>query len=297
MRRLLHFAFHLMCFSGSAHAIILFGLDNSENQSDPLTGVPFDAVARVSNATSGQIGGSAVHLGDGWMLTADHVGSIAFTTFDGSEFYNRDVSQPTVQIGTTDMKLFRLDTVPAVSAAQIYFGSAETTAPATLIAWGRGRDPSVPVNSDTVAWSNSLNTSAKRWGENRPAAIDDLSYFNENTSKSYDQETIFTVLGDSNTGLGANEAGLLTHDSGSGMFQQIGGVWYLIGLAYAVEVSGVSTFGDDDINSIDRGDLNYFVRVSTYSDEILTVIPEPSTAAVAGLLAMLMVTRRRRERG
>jgi len=285
--------FLLVCFwSTSAQAIILFGLDNSANQTDPGTGVPFDAVARVSNSTSGQIGGSAIHLGDGWMITADHVGSIAFTTFDGSTFYNRDTTQPTIQIGTTDMKLFRLDTTPTVGKANIYAGTSENAGPATLIGWGRGRDPNVPIGSTSVTWSNSLNTSAKRWGLNRPAGLIADSYtFN---SKNYMQDTILTVLGSDPTGLGENEAAVITHDSGSGMFQQIDGIWYLIGLAVRVEFSGVSTFGNDDILSPERGDLNYFVRTSAYQNEIMAyVIPEPEVGLL-GIIGIFALSLRRR---
>lgn len=289
MHLLFSVTFLMFLCCGSARAIILFGLDNLANQTDPGTGVPFDAVARVSNALSGQIGGSAVHLGNGWMLTADHVGSIAFTTFNGTDFYNRDVSVEPIRIETTDMKLFRLDTTPTVAAAQIYFGSGETTAPATLIGWGRGRDPSVPVNTSSVAWSNSLTTSAKRWGWNRPASVDDLSY--TLNAKNYEQEVILTILGGSPSGLGANEAAAITHDSGSGMFQQIGGEWYLIGLAATVEVSGTSVFGSDDLSPT-RGDWNAFVRVGTYYDAIMQEIPEPSTSALSGLLALLAMMRR-----
>lgn len=283
----------LLFFCNSANAIILLGFGNTANQTDPGTGVPFNAVARVSNATVGSIGGSAVHLGGGWMITADHVGLIAFTTFDGATFYNRDVSVAPIQIGATDMKLFRLTTIPPVSAATVYSGSAENTGPATLIGFGRGRDPNSVVGSSTVAWSNSLNTSAKRWGLNRPAALITDSY--TLNSKLYEQQTILTVLGSDPTGLGGNEAAVLTHDSGSGMFQQINGVWYLIGLAVRVEVSGSSEFGNDDISSPTRGDLNYFVRVSDYHAEIMgEMIPEPSITLLTVSLAMLCMLQRRR---
>lgn len=282
----------LMLFSGNAKAIILLGLDNSANQTDPGTGVPFDAVARVSNALSGSIGGSAVHLGNGWMITANHIGAIAYTTFDGSTFYNRDVSVLPQRIGTTDMKLFRLETTPTVGAARIYSGTSENTGPATLIGWGRGRDPNVPVNSTTVNWSNSLSTSAKRWGLNRPATIINDSY--THSLINYEQESILTVLGDSTTGLGANEAAAITHDSGSGMFQQISGEWYMIGLATRVEVANVSTFGDDNIASLDRGDVNFFIRMGTYEDDIMAIVPEPSTTVVTGLFAVLALMRRQR---
>lgn len=283
---------------GSAHAIILFGLDNSANQTDPETGVPFDAVARLSNTAGTSLGGSAVHIGAGWMITANHVNPFDSATFDGTTFYHRDTSTPTVQLGTSDMKLFRLTATPTVGAANIYTGSAETTAAATIVGWGRGRDPSVPVGSNTVAWSGSDSTSAKRWGLNRPAGLTNAIY------SSYNFESIYTILGSSTgspSGLGENEAAMAMLDSGGGMFQQIDGIWYLIGIAVAVETANSSFFGNDA--PIDgRGNANFFARVSTYSDDVFSItgitgIPEPSIVFLAGIGLLAMCGYRHRDRG
>lgn len=284
-----------MCCCASAHAIILFGLDNAANQTDPGTGVPFDAVARVSNTAGTTLGGTAIHIGDGWMLTANHVGPFDSATFDGVSFYQRDLSVPTVQLGTADLKLYRLTAAPTVSAVNVYSGSAEHTGPATLIGWGRGRDTSVPINSNSVTWSTSDATSAKRWGLNKPVGYTDIAY------SGYDFQSTYTILGSDTgvpSGLGENEAAVLMLDSGAGMFQQIGGVWYLIGVAVTVEVSGTSLFGNDDVVA-GRGHANYFARISPYSDDIMqaTGIPEPSIVAVTGFFAMLLLTRRQRNRG
>lgn len=277
---------------GIAQAVILFGLDNSANQTDPGTGVPFDAVARVSNTAGTTLGGSAVHIGGGWMLTANHVGPFDSATFDGTTFYSRDTSIATVQLGTADMKLFRLTETPTVSAANIYAGSSENTGSATIIGWGVGRDPNVAVNSSTVGWGNN-STSAKRWGLNNPAGLTTIN------SGGYDFEALFTILGSSNgvpPGSGANEAAVTLLDSGGGMFQQIDGIWYLIGIATNVETFGSSSFGNN-ANIAGRGDANFYARVSNYYDQILSVtaIPEPSAAMLICLsMAALFVRRTRR---
>jgi len=272
-----------------AQAVILFGLDNSANQTDPGTGVPFDAVARVSNSSGTTLGGSAVHIGGGWMITANHVGPFDAATFDGVSFYSRDTSTPTVQLGTADMKLFRLTQTPTVSAANVYSGASETTGPATIIGWGVGRDPSIAVNSSTVTWGNE-STSAKRWGLNNPAGLFTI------TSGGYDFEAIFTILGASSglpPGLGASEAAVTLLDSGGGMFQQIDGIWYLIGIATNVEVGGSSSFGNNDLSG-ERGDANFFARVGNYSDQIFSItgIPEPSAAMLLCLSMTALCARR-----
>lgn len=274
-----------LALCSSSHAIILFGLDNSANQTDPGTGVPFASVARVFNGST--LGGSAVYLGNRWMLTANHVGPFNSVTFDGTNNYSWDGVAP-IQIGTTDMKLFRLTATPNVSAAALYAGNSELTAPATLVGWGVGRDPNVPVDSDVVGWGGS-STSEKRWGLNEP-----MGFINV-TSGGHTYQAVYTVLGSGSgtpPGLGANEAAATLLDSGSGLFQQFGGDWYLTGLAAAVQTSGTSNFGNNQINE-PRGDRNFFVRISQYETEIAAIIPEPGTA-IFGVIALLVCTLRRR---
>ena len=48
-----------------ARAVILFGLDNSANQTDPGTGFAFGSVGLLSDAAKANPMGSAIHLGNG----------------------------------------------------------------------------------------------------------------------------------------------------------------------------------------------------------------------------------------
>jgi len=272
-----------------AGAAILFGLDNTANQTDPGTGVPFSGVGMLADAGLANPMGSAIYLGGGYMLTANHVGMKPYVTFDGSTFYQRDLSFSPVQVAANvDMQIFRLTTAPTVAAANPYTGVGEQIAPATLVGWGKGRDPTVPVDSLAVAWGDN-STIAKRWGLNTPRGLVTLSTGVESYAGLY------TVLGSetgSPAGLGASEAGATLYDSGSGLFQNLGGTWYLIGLTVGVDTAGTSNFGNDK-SSDPNGDLNYFVRVGTYSSAILAIIPEPSAAALlAG--GIWVIFRRRR---
>ncbi len=273
----------------SAGAVILFGLGNSANQTDPGTGVPFSGVGMLSDAGLANPMGSAIYLGGGYMLTANHVGMKPYVTFDGSTFYQRDLSFSPVQVAANvDMQIFRLTTLPTVAAANVYTGASEQIAPATQIGWGLGRDPTVPVDSLAVAWGDT-STIAKRWGLNTPLGLVTLS----TGVGSY--AGFYTVLGSetgSPAGLGASEAAATLDDSGSGLFQQIGGTWYLIGLTVGVDTFGTSTFGNDQ-SANPNGDGNYFVRVGTYSSQIVSIIPEPSAAGLlAGGIGVLFRRRR-----
>jgi len=95
-------------------------------------------------------------------------------------------------------------------------------------------------------------------------------------------------------GLGASEAAATVYDSGSALFQNIFGVWYLIGVTTAVQTNGTSNFGNDQ-TSAPKGDSNYFVRVSAYDTQINAIIPEPSAVALFLLGTGAFFLKRRRD--
>lgn len=288
----------LVCFFvlvQPAGAMILFGLDNSANQSDPGTGVPFESVGLLSNAEIAAISGSTVHLGDGYMLTANHVGMASYVIFDGTTFYERDLSYIPTQVAPgVDMKIFKLNSTPTVGAASLYTGTAETGNAATQVGWGFGRVPTIPVNSLSVSWGDS-STVAKRWGLNTPLEAGGISY------PGYSYGALITYAGSgegSPPGLGPNEAASADKDSGSALFQEFSGIWYLVGLTTVVETADSSTFGNDAVDSSEspdplRGDANGFVRISTYQSAILASIPEPTTAMCLLGSTILLLRRRR----
>jgi len=291
-----------------APALVLWGLDNSANQSDPGTGAPWNAVAKVTNSDGSLLMGSAVYLGDGFLLTANHVImdlTYSFITFDEVEFFSID---PSFNDGVrtygkqvapnVDMAVFKLTSIPvSATAVNLLAAPDELIAPATLIGWGIGRSDASPLESTNVAWGIDA-TSAKRWGLNEPKALANINY----QAGSY--EAIVTILGAagpefSPDGLGNAEAGATLYDSGSGLFQQIAGEWYLIGLTTAVEGPGSSVYGDDATSGAGRGDANFFARISTYEQDITALVPEPGTISLLALAtaAMLAVAACRRRRG
>ena len=292
-----------------ADAVILYGAGNDANLTPPASGAPFDAVARVQSSPGAQNGGSGVHLGGGYMLTAAHIANteIASVTFDSVNFYSRDLSFSPVQIGgTADMKIFRLSSVPTVGSAAIYTGTSEMSHGGTLIGWGRGRVEGSALNTNTVPLADGGTPLVKRWGTNDPTrTIDDFSIL------SFTFDAIETVLGNvggnpNNNGTGDFEAAATPRDSGAGYFQQIDGNWYLTGIATFIiqQNTDNATYGNDVAWSgnsngtlsapVGTGDPNFYVRVSSYADEILMVIPEPSSALLAWLALSGLIMRRRR---
>lgn len=297
-----------------AEAVILFGAGNDANLTDPGTGLPFDAVGRVQSSLGAQNGGSGVHLGGGYMLTAAHISQTETNTvtFDGTTTYQRDLNFSPVQIGNTDMRLFRLTSVPTVGAVNIYSGSDEFQNSGYLVGWGRGREEGSDLSTNTVPIAGSGTPLVRRWGTNDPTrTINDFNYTRSSTTYNFD--AIETVLGNqsgnpSTHGTGDFEAAATVRDSGAGYFQEIDGVWYLTGLAVVIfqQDPGNVTYGNDVAWSgstvgVDygrpqgAGDANVYVRISSYADEIAMIIPEPSSAMMFTVtLAGLLMRRSRR---
>ena len=265
-----------MTLCTSAYAVILYSGDNSANQSAPdaaRTAI-YNAVARVTNATGTSSNGTAVHIRGKYILTADHVGGIAYFLLNGS-IYQRDPSFTPVSFGSVDMKLIKLIKDPGLPEIELYTGTRDIRywqggwqyATGTLIGWGRGRDPSDP-SGPTWNWGDD-STIAKRWGTNRIEDTESLNYSLGGTNYTY--QGLQTKLGSNN---GANEAAMSYYDSGSGLFIEDSGTWKLAGLATLVQAGGSSIFSFATNNSINY--KNYFVRIRSYASQIEAAIPDLS---------------------
>ena len=86
------------------------------------------------------------------------------------------------------------------------------------------------------------------------------------------------------------------NDSGSGMFFEYLGNWYLSGIGFAVDVNGSSFYDREAETAGDQPDRSFFVRISTYHSQIsaaLSVIPEPGTGSLLGIAGLLIFLLRR----
>lgn len=291
--------------ASSAHGIINFGRTNGENTSDPGNGSPFGSVAEITFFSLNDPRGSGVYLGNNFVLTANHVdvnlggaGQVRFNPA-GSAIAIDTTFTPVQVAPGLDLKIIRLVSDPGVPAVKLLSTPIESTlTTATVVGWGIGRDPGEPINTNSVTWDASFTTQDKRWGENVIRGAQTIEYTN---GQAFSYEALFTILGSGTgdpAGVGANEAAATTLDSGGGLFQFLEGEWQLVGVATLVEeaVENTSTFADDSIVA-GRGDANFYVRISEYADEINSIIPEPSTYALAfGALALLIATRYRARR-
>lgn len=280
-------------------AIILYGKDNDGNQAAPASGAPWDYVARLTNSDGSQVGSSAVYLGWGYMLTADHVANRSHVTFDGTTNWAVQAGS-TQQVGeNADLKIFRLSEDPALAPLMLYEDAVESgdlDQVSTLVGWGVGRDPLTSPGTNDVPWGTNA-TRSKRWGTNTTDGS--LETFSPGDGRT--TEALVTFL---DNDAGADEAAATLHDSGSALFQFFDDTWYLSGIAIGVtqkvgdSEQNHSRFGAGLGGILHSGDENYFARIATYSDDINAVIPEPSTWAVfAGVCALgftSLIRRRKR---
>lgn len=182
-------------------------------------------------ATSGT-DGSAIYLGNGWVLTANHVragkvrfGDTTYTALPGT-------SQ---QIAGADLLVFRVASPPTLPSVSI--GSAALIAGTDVLTCGTGvgqeqEKLSWDINKATTPWTWVLNgpqtdatgyawstTRAQRWGTNEISDASGSSLFTtENFAMAFD-------VGDT-----TYEAQAANKDSGTTVFAKNDGTWELIGL-------------------------------------------------------------------
>lgn len=286
-------------------ALVLYGLDNLANTTDPGT-VPWDASARIANYDESTTAvsspaGTGVHLGNGYMLTADHVVVRSHVSFDGSTWLAVDSSFTPVQVAPdVDLKIFRLSTTPNTTAVVLHDNSGgEFNTSGTSVGWGRGREFDAQIGQDIQDFGKD-GTIDKRWGTNTIKAVEQQSW--ELGSTTYTQEALISVLGNTE---GVNEAALALWDSGSPFFQDINGTIVLSGIAATRSMQNgavgdfKATFGDDRLtgNPNGVGDQNLFVQVGAYADEIAAIVPEPGHYGLyAAWLGLIAIFGRRRVR-
>ena len=268
-----------------ARAIVFFSQGNDANLISPGGGLPWDNVVQMQSST-GPIG-TGVYLGNRYVLTAGHLGSLTSVKV-GFVGYLLD-SSPAVAIGRADMKLVRLASDPGLSGVRLNINPSADGGAAHLVGYGVGRADSSALSSSPVTWGDS-STAIKRWGTN---LVDGAILGAE--AAGYTSDLLRTEF---NSNAGVNEAALTIYDSGSALFRQIGSEWYLVGLGAYVQNSGYS-LASAQFNSRESDD-NYFIRISSYSTAVDVIggvsVPEPSSQSllfvgVAFLSARLLARR------
>ena len=253
--------------STNALALIIFdsasSTDNAKNIIDPsnpatypaspAVGVPWQYVVRygVSNA-------SAVYIGNGFLLTARHVGTSDTGLLIEGTSYSRDTSfaplpitipgSPTVLV---DLQLQKVSGDPGLATLPLALSSAaDTRVSSVLIGWGVGKGSVIPGQG----WNWGDDSSrAFRWGTNTTSSSTwPMTYTVGSTAMNYTALSVSFL-----SFKGGNEATTALGDSGSALFQSVSGTWTLCGTTTVV-----STLNSSEYNPADTA---YFVRLREYS--------------------------------
>jgi hypothetical protein len=253
--------------------------------------------------------GTGVYVGDGWVLTAAHVGAGPIT-LAGTTYHAAAGSSVRLTNGggaglsaETDLVMYRLTTIPVgIAGVPIAAATPPLGTPVTMIGAGRNRQPGLTewsVNTAVNPWTwtevisggnaagyKATATRSLRWGTNALSGTGEWISYGLGDVKS-----IVTTFDDLR---GTAEAQASYGDSGGGVFAKRGSAWELAGLM--VVVDGYSGQPDPGFNAV-FGNVTYAVDLSFYRPQIVALVPEPSAlvlVALGGGVALLCHRRRRR---
>ena len=256
----------------------------------------------------GKVNGSTgLYLGNGWVLTANHVGAGNFNL--GGINYNYD-GVNSHQIGGVDLRLFKLSTAPAF--APLTLSSVTPSVNDEVVMIGAGRTPTssspttwfVDTDPATWVWDTTFFPEADATGSGFKASSPKVVRWGTNVVDSIAVGVTYSgyspmdmiVTDFDETGGTDFEAQAVTNDSGSGLFVDNGSGWELAGTIVTVDnfnnqPGGASSaiFG----NSTDAIDLSqHAAEMESY---YLMPVPEPAAFAfILGWGALWLCLKRRR---
>ncbi len=268
----------------------------------PTTDPGWDNVGWGSNGTAASSPGSAIYLGNRWVLTAGHTIGNQITlgdTFGSGTLYTKDPATASVRLknpdgSDTDLVMFRIQQDPGLATLDIIQNTPGIGDSVVMIGTGVERGSALttyPSGHQGYDWSGSR---LKTWGDNTVAQESPgNSGFVFNVAGIGLDVSGFGTVFDNSTGEGQAAA----KDSGGAVFVDVtgNGDWQLGGVMIAV-----STFGNQPDGPLGVGQTSVFgnatlmADLSVYRDQIVSLIPEPSSAAVLGVFGMVLIRRRSR---
>jgi hypothetical protein len=245
MRRLLQIALILLLVH-PAQALVFVSGDGQGNTSPPADDPGWSHFGRIG-------GLGAIYLGNGWVLTANHVG-VGDAEFQGVTYPHVPGSHVQLQnpdLSYADLVVFRIDPSPNLPLLKLRATTPASNTSVTYIARGftRGAGTSWMGNNGFL-WS--ANTGA-RWGTNRVSETG-------NTFNTFAFATNFTSapMGETHEATGANG------DSGGAAFIKSGGVWRLAGVLFAI-----GSYGGQPSQTSLYGNTTWSADISQYRGQLI----------------------------
>lgn len=238
--------------------------------------------------------GTAVYLGNGWVLTPNHT-TAGDMTFNGQTFSEVPGTAFTLtnngaagKTATTDLTMFQINGIPTGVATLPIATTTPTVGTAvTMIGGGRDRGAFTQwsVNQSTTPWTwtevssgggaagyQTLATRALRWGTNAVAGTEQWI-----STGSQDVLTTWTAVEFAD---GTSEAQAVEGDFGGPVFVKNGGQWQLAGIMVAV--AGYSGQPSPELTAV-FGNETFVADLSYYRNQIVAVVPEPSAVTLVCL--------------
>jgi hypothetical protein len=290
-----------------ASAVVIDTLTGTGNTTAPADDPGWSNVGKLGD-------GTGVYLGNGWVLTASHVGggsivlnggTYAMLAGSGTQLTNGGAAGKTT---VTDLSMFKLATTPAgLAGVPIAATASGSGAAVTMIGSGRDRGAFTQWSVNTATGTNpwiwtevqsggnavgykTLSTRTMRWGTNTVSISGSDSWINYSSIDAKVLGTSFTY----DPFNYSTEAQAAYGDSGGGVFHKNGSTWELAGLI--LTVGGYSGQPDPGANAV-FGNVTYAADLSFYRPQIMAIVPEPQSlvlALTAGGLFAFRVLRRRR---
>ena len=243
---------------------------------------------------------SGVYLGNGWVLTAGHVGAGDFTLNSGggnaTYSYNGVSHSFSDANGPTDLTVFQLETMPSLPPL-----SLATSDPSDFV------NTSAGDNAAMIGYGNGI----KAWGYDNVTIANQLINPENTSFVSNDFVMALGSVSNMTTSSPDNQAYFIGGDSGGGTFiynaalqkWQLAGINEVDGNTYLEYIDGAWTLSDNDDTAMGAQDvqailLSGSVQVDTYATEIEDAVPEPPVwllaLAGAGAVASARTIRRAR---
>ncbi|MFZ4776289.1 MAG: hypothetical protein ACOYM3_13035 [Terrimicrobiaceae bacterium] len=280
------------CVPQPVRAVIVYGKTNLENTTNPGIGSVWDSVVTLAKPDQ-TFNASGVYLGGGVFLTAEHVDADKGVTqikINGA-LYDLDPSfgiKGRKTISGVDLQVFKVLLPPILPSVSLNTdGLLDINRFSVLVGTGLGKGSEVVDQGWN--WGNDL-TYAKRWGTNYTLDAIDSAYL----SSIYGYSTLGSAF---YAGYGADTGTVTMGDSGSALFQFIGGTWVLSGVTTSVQVGGSSFYNRGPTSPVPSPDYSVYVRVSDYAGSIQAAIPEPGSFSltIAGAAALVLLVKRTRK--
>jgi hypothetical protein len=285
------------------HAVVVAGGDGTQNTTAPADDFGFAHVGRVFDTLDGFYT-SGIYLGHGWVLSAYH--PVRNATLDG--FLFGDVIFGGISYGVnassairlknadnslTDLALFQLNAeVPGLNPLVISASTPSGGSSVILAGNGLNREPGLThwdaLWNETAAPGvhsgyKAAGGQSLRWGTNNleGIAINLVTDVNAGFGVVRSIRTDFDNV--------SGEAQAIVGDSGGGLFYKRGASWELLGIVHAVSPSA-----GQPPNTAVFSNITFAANLPDYRSQIISVVPEPSSAATITAAALFLLHRRQR---